>query len=731
MVESLPTSPTPTLQVDDGLARIRFDDPDRGANVLTERVMRRLAELVQEVEEGAKAGTIRGLLIESGKAKSFIVGADIDAIGQVESPDEGALAARLGQAIFLEVESLPIPTAAAIHGSCMGGGTELALACRYRLASDDPKTRIGLPEVMLGILPAWGGTTRLPRLIGLRGALDLILTGKTVDGKKGKRMGLVDAVLPAPIFDEAAVDFLRARMEGGDIPTGARRGVGARLLEDTPLGRGLIFSQARKQVMSRTGGHYPAPLRILQVMASSAGRSLARGFELEAEAAGELLASTVSKHLVHIYHLREGARKGTGVSGEAHPLPVQELAVVGAGVMGGGIAELAARNGLRVRLKDIRHEAVGEALEHARSLFDRRVERKRMTRLQADQGMERISGGVEYTGFGSVEVVVEAVVERMEVKQSVLREVEERVPERCILTTNTSTLSVSEMAAPLARPERFVGMHFFNPVDRMPLVEVIRGERSSDEAVAAIYALALTLDKVPVVVKDGPGFLVNRILGPYLNEAGHLLAEGSTIREIDGAAKAFGMPMGPLRLIDEVGIDVMRHAGEVLYKAFGDRVAPAEPLIRLGETGRLGKKGKEGFYRYGSGSGKRKGKEQVDETIYPLLNLPTPSGSGPHSEKEIRARLVLSMINEASRILEEGLVGSAGEVDLAMIMGTGFPPFRGGLLRFADEVHPTTLLERLNELTRSVGPRFTPAPLVERLAREDVTFYEHFPGRSP
>ncbi len=720
------TSSSPSLSItEDGLALVRFDDPDRRANVLTEPVMRKLADLIEEIRAGAEAGRISGALILSGKAGSYIVGADVDAIAAVEDPESGAEAARLGQAIFLDLELLPVPTVAAIHGSCMGGGTEMTLACRYRVASDHPKTKIGLPEVQLGILPAWGGTTRLPRLIGLQAALDLLLTGKTVNGDRARRMGLVEEVLPHEIFEEAALEFLRQRVEGEAIPTGARRSIGKRLLEDTAPGRRLVLAGARKRVRDRTGDHYPAPHRILDVIQGSLGRSVERALELEARAAGELLTSRVSKNLVHVFHMRERARKRTGVSQPVEPREIAEIGVVGAGVMGGGIAQLAAYHGLSVRVKDIRHDAVSEALRHARELMDKAVERHKLSSREARAAMERIAGGIEYTGFGQLDLVVEAVVEKMDVKRTVLAEVEERVPDGCVLATNTSTLSVDGMAEALARPDEFCGMHFFNPVHKMPLIEVIRGKRTSDSTVATVYALALELGKVPVVVGDGPGFLVNRILGPYLNEAGFLLAEGASVEAVDAAMTAFGLPMGPLRLVDEVGIDVTRHAGETLHEAFGERMRPAPPLRRLGESERLGRKGGAGFYRYEKGDAKG-----VDPEIYSVLGDTVPSRRRDVEEAEIRARLILAMINEAARTLDEGVAASAADVDLAMIMGTGFPPFRGGLLRFADDIHPRSLVERLEGYEGNLGSRFDAAPLLRKLAREDRGFYDAFPARN-
>jgi 3-hydroxyacyl-CoA dehydrogenase / enoyl-CoA hydratase / 3-hydroxybutyryl-CoA epimerase len=721
-----PTQPAesgPFLDLHDhGIAQLRFDDPERRANVLTEAVMRTLALRVEEIRRGVADGRIRALLVRSGKPDGFIAGAEVEAIAAVESPLLGADAARLGQAIYQDIEELGIPTLAAIHGACAGGGMELALACRYRVASDHGKTRMGLPEVQLGILPAWGGTTRLPRLVGLQAALDMLLTGRLVDARKARRSGLVDAVLPSEFFEAAAMDFLRARLDGTPLPP-RKRPLGRRLLEDTAPGRRIILGKARSSVLEKTGGHYPAPLRILDVVKASLGASVEAALALEAEAAGELIASSVSKSLIHVYHLREAARKGDGVPGLDHAAPVRRVGVVGAGVMGGGVAHLMADNGIEVRVKDIQHQAVSGALQHARDLFRKGVDRRKLTRLEADARMERIAGGLDYAGFGRLDLVVEAVVERLEVKRAVLKEVEEKVPPHCILATNTSTLSVDDMASALQRPELLAGMHFFNPVDRMPLVEVVRGAKTTDAVVATIHRLAVQTGKVPVVVRDGPGFLVNRILGPYLNEAGYLLAEGAAVEEVDAAAKGFGMPMGPLRLLDEVGIDVARHAGEVLHAAFGSRLAPSPPLVALRDTDRLGRKGGRGFYLY------EKGKEKgVDPTIYDALGRSVPPRRTSLPPREIRARLILAMVNEAARVMEDGIVERAGDLDLAMIMGTGFPPFRGGLLRYVDTLHPRTVLDRLQEYSQRFGERFRPAALLRELAEEDRGFYARFPS---
>ncbi|MBT8487896.1 MAG: fatty oxidation complex subunit alpha, partial [Gemmatimonadetes bacterium] len=598
-----------------------------------------------------------------------------------------------------------------------------------RVLSDSPKTKMGLPEVQLGILPAWGGTTRLPRLISLQAALDMLLTGRNVDARKARSIGLASEVLPAEIFVDTVRDFVVAVLEDPSKGEARKPKITTRLLEGTAPGRALVLRMARKNVLAKTGGHYPAPLRILDVLSATLSKSVEEGLSAEADAAAELLVSPVCKNLVHVFHMREAARKGNGLpaGADADAQSVDMVGVLGAGVMGGGIGQLAASRGIRVYMKDIQHEAVTGGLRHARELVDKALARRRLSKLEAAQQMELISGGLDYHGFSAADIVVEAIVEKMTVKKSVLAETEEHVSESCIIATNTSSLSVDEMATAMKRPERFCGMHFFNPVHRMPLVEVVRGRRSSDVAVTTVYQLALTLGKVPVVTADGPGFLVNRILGPYLNEAGFLLADGYSVEAIDGVAKDFGMPMGPLRLVDEVGIDVSGHAGEALHQALGDRLEPSPVLLELGRTDRLGKKGGLGFYRY------EKGKEQgVDEGVY--THLPSVAERKDRDELSdddhsvIRRRLLLAMINEATRILDDRIVASAQDVDLAMIMGTGFPPFRGGLLRFADTLHPRGILARLEEMHQELGIRFEPAPALVRMAESDQTFYEAYPG---
>ena len=701
---------SPLIRIDaSGIAWIIFDGEGK-LNILTSDVMMRLNDLIAQVEQSPQ---IKALIIRSGKEGSFIAGANIDEIAAITDPGEGADKAAMGQSVFTRVSRLKVPTIAAVDGICLGGGTELILACKYRLASDRKETKIGLPEVMLGILPGFGGTTRLPRLVGLSNALPIMLTGKPVNAKKAERIGLIDEKVPTPILYKRAEELARSVISGGPGPRRKKTKLAAKLLDQTALGHRLVLQQARKQVMKETKGHYPAPLKMLDIIPDVLSANVDDALKIEAKALGELVASDVSKNLIHVFRLNEAAKKSPV---NATPRNVDRVAVLGAGVMGGGIAQLLAYRGFGVRMKDIKPEAIGLGLKHAWDAFNKQVKRGRLERRDATKMMQRISPTLDYNGFKTVDLVIEAVIEKMEVKKAVLKEVERATSDKTIITSNTSSLSITEMQTAVARPADFCGMHFFNPVERMPLVEIIRGAQTSDEAIATVHAVARKLEKTPVLVNDGAGFLVNRILAPYLNEAGWLLADGASIEDVDKALTRFGMPMGPLRLLDEIGFDVSRHAGRTMYEAFGERLKPASVLESLEKSQRLGKKGGVGFYKYEAGKEK-----EIDESIYSELNL--RPGSKQISAQDIQQRAVFVMINEAARILEDGIVATPGDVDLGMIMGTGFPPFRGGLLRYADRVGLKHVVNELERYTKELGPRFTPAPLLERKAEAGESFY--------
>ena len=693
---------------------LSLDVPEQKVNVLAGAV---LEELGQQLERIPHLG-LSGLVIASGKPRTFVAGAAVRELQASASIDEGALKAGRGQAIFQRLAALPLPTLAAIDGLCLGGGTELALACRYRVASDFERTFLGLPEVRLGILPGFGGSTRLPRLVGVPAALDLILTGKTVDGARAFKLGLVDDVLPKEDFVPRAVRWLTARLDAASYERVRRErrrrraGPPAWALEGNPLGRALVFAQARKSVMKETHGHYPAPLKVLEILPRVSRGPIPEALALEARAVGELLVTPEHKNLLSIFFLTEGAKKDPPTP---EAIDVRRCGVLGAGVMGGGIAYVLADAGIDVRLKDVAPEAVGKGLKAAYDTYLRRVRRRRMKPAEMNRRMARISGGTGEAGFARVDAVIEAIVEKMDVKQAALAEVERKLPAHAVLLTNTSSLDVDTMAARLERPERLAGLHFFNPVDRMPLVEIVVGPRSAKAAWQTALALARRLGKTPVVVRNAPGFLVNRILMPYLNEGLHLFREGVSIEALDHSMVDFGMPMGPLRLLDEIGLDVADKVSHVLGAAFGDRVEPTGVLAAMVQGGRTGRKGGLGFYRY------RDGDATPDPAVYPLADRPSRDviTAGPDAWRE---RMLLAMIDEAARCLEENVVESPAQVDLAMLMGTGFPPFRGGLLRYADTLGAPQVVARLEALAQAHGPRFAPCGLLVKMAQDGYVF---------
>ncbi len=699
---------------DDGLATLTFDLPGEKVNKFSTEVLSELADILVRLTREAR---IRGLLIRSGKPDIFIAGADVKEFTRVQPEDVRPGVERV-QSLFEQLDHLPYPTVAAINGACLGGGTELALACDYRLMSDSKKAQIGLPEVRLGIFPAWGGCTRLPKVVGLAAALDLILTGKTLDARRARKIGLVDEAVPTAIFDDWARRFARGKLGSAKPPT--RRGpreLPARALEATSVGRGLVFKKAREGVLKQTGGHYPAPLEALEVVEEGFGKPVAVGLASEARHIGLIFGGEVQRNLLQIFFWTEEVKKETGVSDPAvRPREVTRIGVLGAGVMGGGIAQLGADKGLPARMKDVDPKALAHGFAAAASVWREALKKRRLTPREMARKMDLVSGTLDYTGFSRCEVTIEAVVEKLTVKRAVLQEWEAVVPPSAIFASNTSTLPITEIAVGAIEPGRVVGMHFFNPVHRMPLVEVIRGERTSDETVATVFALAKTLGKTPVVVRDAPGFLVNRILAPYLSEAVRLVAEGCRIEDVDAAMTRFGMPVGPLSLLDDVGLDVAAKAGEVLQAAFPERLRMGgeDTLVA---AGRLGRKNGKGFYTYGDGKRGRPAPE-----AYAALRVAPPDRS-PLPAEIIESRLILPMINEAAFCLEDRIVSEPAKLDLAMIFGTGFPPFRGGLLRYADSLGADRIFTRLDDLSERLGPRFAPAELLRSLANGRKGFY--------
>jgi 3-hydroxyacyl-CoA dehydrogenase / enoyl-CoA hydratase / 3-hydroxybutyryl-CoA epimerase len=700
----------------DGIVHVTFDRPGDSVNLLTSATLQWLGGLLDEIRGRED---VRGLLFRSAKRGMFIAGMDVEEITSFSDAHRAAESARLGQSVFQKIAELPFASAAAINGTCLGGATELVMACTFRLAASEDAVRIGLPEVQLGIIPGFGGTQRLPRRIGLLPSLPLILTGKRVDPRKALVLGLVDRVVPAAYLEREALALLKqAAADPARASRLVRRGrpVSQRLIESvSPLRRIVIARAARETARKVRRQDYPAPFRALEAVEAAFSMPLPQGLDMEARIVGELIPTQTSKNLIWLFKSQTALKKdGGGVT--APPRTVRRAAVLGAGIMGGGIAQLIADRGVPVRVKDIRSDALLTAMRTARKVWDDRVRRRRMSPREATQRMAFLSPTLDDSGLARVDLVLEAVVEDLAVKQRVLATVEERVSERCVFASNTSSLPISDIAARALRPERVVGLHFFNPVHRMPLVEIIAGLRTSPEALATVHAFAIKLGKVPVVVRDSPGFLVNRILMLYLNEALRLLAEGIRIESADPAMTRFGMPMGPFELLDQVGLDTALHVAGVLEAAFGKRIGGSAQVLRaMVDAGRLGAKNGKGFYRY------RKGRRAgPDKAVYGLAGVTSPKELPPETLQE---RMVLAMVNEAVVCLEDGVVREPRDVDLGMVMGTGFPPHRGGLLRYADAMGIAVLADRLSRLADGQGERYRPAGLLQEMVRHQQRFY--------
>jgi 3-hydroxyacyl-CoA dehydrogenase/enoyl-CoA hydratase/3-hydroxybutyryl-CoA epimerase len=699
---------------------VEFDLVGEKVNKWNSQTMTRFKEILTDL----KSSPHKLVIFKSAKPKIFIAGADIEEIKALTTADAVLKAVSGGQEIFNMVEDLPMPTLASIHGACMGGGCEFIMACDYRIASEASETRIGLPETKLGIIPGFGGCVRMPRIIGLQSALDIILQGKAVNAKKASKLGLVDRVVHPSILREHTLRYAEEILKDGGKKrrkTFEAKGLPGKFLESF-AGRGIVFSQARKSVLKMTHGHYPAPLKAIDVLEKSYGMSdRAKALEIERQGFSEVALTEVSKNLIHVFYLTEMVKKQTGIAATStvKAKDVTHLGILGAGTMGGGIAYVAADKGIDVRMKDVNIEAIGKGLKHARDLWAKLLKRKSINQYEFKQKMDLVSGGTDYAGFGACDVVVEAIVEDMEIKKKVIHETAGKMREDAVIVTNTSSLSVTEMSAGHPRPEFFAGMHFFNPVHKMPLVEVIRGEKSSEQTIATVFELSKKMGKMPVVVKDGPGFLVNRLLLPYMAEAAYILQDGMDIETVDRAyVKTFGMPMGPFALMDEVGLDVCIKVLKIFRKAFGARIEMAAAMEKIEKSGRLGKKNGKGFYLYDT-DGKR---GDVDPTIYSSLGLPTPTNK--LSEQECLERGIFAMINEcALALVEDRIVDTPHEVDLAMIMGTGFPPFRGGLLKYADTVGSKYVCEQLELYAAKGAARLKPSTPLRNMASSNKKFY--------
>lgn len=708
-----------TMEVDEQqFATVWFSTPGKSVNLLSPRMLDELEKVLDELVERLD---IQGVVFASKKDDNFIAGADLTvAVEDGFSIEKAVAFGDRGRQLFQRVAELKVPTVAAIHGTCLGGGTELALACDYRVASNADKTRIGLPEVQLGILPGWGGSQRLPRLIALPDALDMMLTGKRLKSSKALKVGLVDLTPPIEKLFSTAKKLIADLLQGKSPTSKKSSDLVTQTLTRVQAGRNLIFKKARENVLKKTKGMYPAPLKIIDVVQKGIELPLGEAFQLEKNAFKELLHRVETHNLMNLFFISQ--ELGQIPEAEEKSLKaakVSQLGVLGAGVMGAGIAQAANFKGIKVRLKDVNNKALLKGMQSIQDNYNSLMKRRRLKPKQVQDFMRNVSATTDYSGLKHADMVLEAIVEKMDVKKAVFQELENHVNENTVFATNTSALSVDEMAKITKRPDRFVGLHFFNPVRKMPLVEVVRGEKTSLETLVTAIGFVMRLGKTPIIVKDSPGFIVNRVLGIYGNEAQLILEEGSNITVIDQVMKDFGMPMGFFTMVDMAGIDIGYHAGQTMLKMFSSRkMKQSQVLEKLYNDGRYGQKTGKGFYLY-------KGKNTIPDHRY-IENVVKEINSEPRrdiSSEEIRNRLLLIMINEGALCLEEGIVESPGDIDMGMIMGTGFPPFRGGLLKLVDHMGIQHVVDQLERYSDKFGPRFKPCKLLKNMAKKNEKFY--------
>ncbi len=698
------------VRQENGIAHLIMDVKGDTMNTLKAEFSDEIAEVLKEIREDK---AIKGLVLVSGKADSFVAGADVNMLAKCTSAAEATALSRQGQIIFDQLENLSIPVVAAVHGACLGGGLELAMACHAIVCSDSPKTALGLPEVQLGLLPGGGGTQRLPKRVGIQKSLDMMLTGKQLRAKQALKAGLVNDVVPSSVL---LVTAEKLALSGKVKPRARKLTLMDKLLEGNGVGRSILFSQATKTVLSKTKGNYPAPLKIIDCIRAGVEQAPSKGYQVEADHFGQLVMSDVSAQLRQLFFATTDMKKEQGVEGVA-PAKISNAAVLGGGLMGGGIAFVTATKAkLPVRIKDISHQGISYALKYGYELLNKKVKRRFMRHSEMQSQLSLITGTTEYTGFNNVDIVVEAVFEDLTLKQNMVADIESHCKESTIFASNTSSLPIGQIAEKALRPENVIGLHYFSPVDKMPLAEIIAHDKTSDQTISTTVAFAKKQGKTPIVVKDKAGFYVNRILAPYMNEAAILLLEGCSIEALDKAMVKFGFPVGPMQLLDEVGIDVGSKIGPILQAELGERFAPPEAFSKLIDDGRLGKKAKKGFYQYNTKSKKK----LVDESVYSLLGLQASNTAVTDAQAE---RCVYMMLNEAARCLDEEIIRNARDGDIGAIFGIGFPPFLGGPFQYMDKIGAATVVSKLTQWQAEFGERFAPCDALVKMAEQGGKYY--------
>jgi 3-hydroxyacyl-CoA dehydrogenase/enoyl-CoA hydratase/3-hydroxybutyryl-CoA epimerase len=692
------------------VAIITLDQPGEKVNTLNEAMMEEFSSFLDDLESD---NSILGAILISGKENNFIAGADIEMFKARETAEEIEQLSLDGHKILNRVEEHSKPVIVAIHGSCMGGGLELSLACHYRIASDHSKTIMGLPEVKLGILPGTGGTQRLPRLVGIQKSLNYMLTGKNIYAYQAKKMGLVDELVHKDALEEAAIKAVH-KLANHKFERTDKRSSMEKMIEGNALGRNIIFSQALKQTLAQTKGNYPAPVKILKAVEYGYKNGKEKGLLNEAKLFGELGATKESRALVNLFFAMTDAKKNPQ---KELVKPVSKIGVLGAGLMGSGIADVSINKGnYNVLLKDRDLESAAKGEQVIWKDLDQKSKKRILTSFERDQIASRVTGVDSYKGFQDVDVVIEAVFEDLDLKHRIVKEVEDVTSSDTIFASNTSSLPISEIAKGASRPENVIGMHYFSPVQKMPLLEIITTDETADWVTATAYEVGIKQGKTVIVVNDGPGFYTTRILAPFMNEALLLLEEGASIEFLDKLMKQFGYPVGPMALLDEVGFDVGAHVGETMKTLFDKRGAKSSTKAQeLLDAGYLGRKNKKGMYSYSEGK-----KKEVNNDIYKHFGGSTRSNP---DQETAQLRMALTMINEAAYCLEEGILKSPTDGDLGAILGLGFPPFLGGPFRYIDQVGAETIVDKLTDFSERFGPRFKPAQILLDKAKSGDIFH--------
>lgn len=700
-----------TITHKNDVAVVTLDQPGSKVNTLNETMMEDFSAFLDTLESDS---SLKGAILISGKKDNFIAGADIEMFKARDSAEEIEQLSRSGHVILDRIETFPKPIVVAIHGSCMGGGLELSLACHYRVVSNHPKTVLALPEVQLGILPGTGGTQRLPRLIGIQKALTYMLTGKNIYARQAKKMGLADEVTHQHAIETAAIKAVHTLSSSKKYTRKDRRSFVEKLVEGNPIGRSVVFSQAAKQAYRTTKGNYPAPPKIIEAVKYGYKHGKVKGLLNESKLFGELGATQESRALVNLFFGLTDAKKNPLTE---HVKPIHNIAVLGAGLMGSGIADVSVNRGkfsVLLKDRDLASAAKGEKIIW--DALNDKSKKRIISRFERDQIASRVMGTDSYDAFSKVDVVIEAVFEDLDLKRKMIAEVEAVTSDDCIFATNTSSLPISEIAKGAKRPQNIIGMHYFSPVQKMPLLEIITTPQTAEWVTATAYDIGVKQGKTVIVVNDGPGFYTTRILAPYMNEALLLLEEGASIEFLDKIMKEFGFPVGPMALLDEVGIDVGAHVGETMEPMFTARGAKSSTKAQeLFDAGFLGRKNKKGMFLYGEGK-----KKEINQAIY--SHFGGSARTNPDKETA-QLRMAFTMVNEAAYCLQEGIINSATDGDLGAILGLGFPPFLGGPFRYIDKLGVQAFVDKMNTFSAEFGPRFKPAPILQEYATKKKSFF--------